>query len=132
MSVFALRCSCRACSSCLAVPAEVRASYIVIIDRILSESDLNTVSSKRVREGLQKEVPYDIGPQKVYIVNFSYLLGLISSAASYQDSHQRALRQVRFRCQSYSHQWSHRDGPRASSDQSPCRERSSEEPTSGG
>ncbi|MCJ1330561.1 hypothetical protein MMC10_007246 [Thelotrema lepadinum] len=46
------------------LPAEVRASYVVIIDRILAESDLNTISSKRIREGLQKEVPYDITPQK--------------------------------------------------------------------
>ena len=49
----------------LSVPSEVRASYIVIIDDILANSDLQTISSKRIREGLQKAVDYDITPQKV-------------------------------------------------------------------
>lgn len=49
----------------LTVPSEVRASYIVIIDDILAKSDLQTISSKRIREGLQKAVDYDITPQKV-------------------------------------------------------------------
>jgi len=43
---------------------QTRASYIVIIDRILANSDLQTVSSKRIRQGLQEEVPYDITPHK--------------------------------------------------------------------
>lgn len=47
------------------VPMDVRASYIVIIDSILEKSDLQTVTSKRIREGLQKAVDYDIAPQKV-------------------------------------------------------------------
>lgn len=48
-----------------AVPAEVRAKYTAIIDSILEKSDLNTVSEKRIRQGLQDVVQYDITPQKV-------------------------------------------------------------------
>ena len=47
------------------VPMDVRASYIVIIDGILENSDLQTITSKRIREGLQQQVDYDITPQKV-------------------------------------------------------------------
>ena len=47
------------------VPQEVQASYVVIIDSILAASDLNTITSKRIREGLQRAVNYDITPQKV-------------------------------------------------------------------
>ena len=43
----------------------MQASYIVIIDSILAASDLQTITSKRIREGLQRAVDYDIGPQKV-------------------------------------------------------------------
>ncbi|MCJ1408593.1 hypothetical protein MMC19_002668 [Ptychographa xylographoides] len=46
------------------LPAEVQASYVVIIDSILASSDLNTITSKRIREGLQRAVDYDITPQK--------------------------------------------------------------------
>ena len=49
------------------VPAEVQASYVVIIDSILAASDLNTITSKRIREGLQRAVDYDITPQKVHL-----------------------------------------------------------------
>jgi upstream activation factor subunit UAF30 len=38
---------------------------VTIIDSILAASDLNTITSKRIREGLQKAVSYDITPQKV-------------------------------------------------------------------
>jgi DEK C terminal domain len=47
------------------VPAEVRATYSAIIDGILKTSDLNTISSKRIREGLQAGIEYDLTPQKV-------------------------------------------------------------------
>ncbi|MCJ1448923.1 MAG: hypothetical protein MMC23_009442 [Stictis urceolatum] len=46
------------------LPAEVRASYIVIIDNILAKSDLQTVSSKKIRQGIQQQVDYDITSQK--------------------------------------------------------------------
>ena len=47
-----------------AVPLDVQASYIVIIDSILAKSDLQTITAKRIREGLQQQVDYDISPQK--------------------------------------------------------------------
>lgn len=50
-----------------AVPREVEASYSAIIDDILASSDLETVSAKRIRKGLQEKVDYDISPQKVSV-----------------------------------------------------------------
>jgi hypothetical protein len=47
------------------VPAEQRASYAAIIDEILASADLETISAKRIRNGLQKRVDYDLTPQKV-------------------------------------------------------------------
>jgi DEK C terminal domain len=47
------------------VPKEVEASYATIIDSILAGSDLNTVSAKTIRKGLQAAVEYDITHQKV-------------------------------------------------------------------
>lgn len=47
------------------VPPEVEASYITIIDDILAASDLDSISEKRIRKGLQESVEYDITPQKV-------------------------------------------------------------------
>ena len=47
------------------VPAAVQAEYVKIIDTILASSDLNTISEKRIRKGLQQAVNYDITPQKV-------------------------------------------------------------------
>ncbi|KKZ65078.1 hypothetical protein EMCG_01318 [[Emmonsia] crescens] len=46
---------------------DVQASYIKIIDSILATSDLNTISEKRIRRGLQDAVDYDITPQKAAI-----------------------------------------------------------------
>ncbi|KAL4943843.1 hypothetical protein BDV06DRAFT_188778 [Aspergillus oleicola] len=45
----------------------VRDEYIPIIDAILSKSDLNTISEKRIRKGLQDEVGYDLTPQKAAV-----------------------------------------------------------------
>lgn len=47
------------------VPTEVRAKYIAIIDSILDNADLTTISAKRIRSGIQDRVEYDITPQKV-------------------------------------------------------------------
>lgn len=49
------------------VPAEVEASFITIIDSILAASDLDTISEKRIRKGLQASVQYDITPQKAWM-----------------------------------------------------------------
>ncbi|KAA6411945.1 MAG: hypothetical protein FRX48_04095 [Lasallia pustulata] len=46
------------------LPPEVKASYATIIDSILAASDLETISEKRIRKGLQQAVEYDITPQK--------------------------------------------------------------------
>lgn len=40
-------------------------SYSRIIDDILSNSDLNTISAKKIRKGLQDHVGQDLTPQKV-------------------------------------------------------------------
>ncbi len=47
------------------VPREVRANYIAIIDAILAASNIEEVSEKRIRRGIQDSVEYDITPQKV-------------------------------------------------------------------
>ncbi|KAF2242728.1 SWIB/MDM2 domain-containing protein [Trematosphaeria pertusa] len=47
-----------------ALPPEVEASYSAIIDSILASSDLNTISAKRIRKGLQERIEYDISHQK--------------------------------------------------------------------
>jgi DEK C terminal domain len=49
----------------VAVPPEVRANYIGIIDSILAKSDLSRISEKKIRQGIQAKVEYDITPQKV-------------------------------------------------------------------
>ena len=43
----------------------MEASYSAIIDEILKGSDLNTISAKRIRKGLQERVEYDTSHQKV-------------------------------------------------------------------
>ncbi|KAL9022568.1 MAG: hypothetical protein Q9185_000278 [Variospora sp. 1 TL-2023] len=48
----------------MALSAEAEAKYVKIIDAILASSDLNTISEKRIRKGLQQAVSYDITPQK--------------------------------------------------------------------
>jgi DEK-like protein len=58
------------------VSSEVRESYTRIIDSILAASDLNTISEKRIRRGLQETVDYDLTPQKVQHIPFPSLLGV--------------------------------------------------------
>jgi upstream activation factor subunit UAF30 len=50
------------------VPPEVRANYIATIDSILAASNIEEVSEKRIRKGIQDSVQYDITPQKVRIL----------------------------------------------------------------
>jgi len=47
------------------VPPEQHASYSAIIDAILASADLDTISAKAIRKGLQEQVDYDLTPQKV-------------------------------------------------------------------
>lgn len=51
----------------MSLPPEVETNFITIIDSILAASDLNTISEKRIRKGLQAAVQYDITPQKAPI-----------------------------------------------------------------
>ena len=51
----------------MSLPAEVRAQYVAIIDSLLLDADLTTVSVKQVRNGIQDKVQYDITPHKVRI-----------------------------------------------------------------
>ncbi|KAF2134036.1 SWIB-domain-containing protein [Dothidotthia symphoricarpi CBS 119687] len=46
------------------LPPEVELSYAHIIDEILSASDLNTISAKRIRKGLQERIGQDVSHQK--------------------------------------------------------------------
>lgn len=46
---------------------DARESYVKVIDSILAASDLNTISEKRIRKGLQEAVGYDLTPQKAVI-----------------------------------------------------------------
>jgi hypothetical protein len=50
---------------CAIVSPDVEARYTEVIDSILAKSDLNTISEKRIRKGLQEVVGYDLTPQKV-------------------------------------------------------------------
>ena len=52
----------------MSLPAEVRAQYVAIIDSLLLDADLTTVSVKQVRNGIQDKVQYDITPHKVWII----------------------------------------------------------------
>lgn len=51
----------------MSLPPEVEASFTTIVDSILAASDLDTISEKRIRQGLQQSVEYDITPQKTAI-----------------------------------------------------------------
>ncbi|KAK5256898.1 hypothetical protein LTR16_002145 [Cryomyces antarcticus] len=48
----------------MSLPPEQEASYSAMIDSILATSDLNTISAKKIRKGLQAAVDYDLTPQK--------------------------------------------------------------------
>ncbi|QIX00271.1 hypothetical protein AMS68_005788 [Peltaster fructicola] len=46
------------------LPATQRASYAAIIDDILVHADLDLISAKAIRQGMQDRVDYDLTPQK--------------------------------------------------------------------
>ena len=56
------------------VPNEVRSKYVAIIDDILSQSNLAQVTEKKIRNGIQDRVEYDITPQKVRARKTGFLL----------------------------------------------------------
>lgn len=51
----------------MSLPMEVRNKYIEIIDDILTKANLAEVTEKRIRNGIQERVEYDITPQKAAI-----------------------------------------------------------------
>ncbi|KAJ5493443.1 hypothetical protein N7539_002189 [Penicillium diatomitis] len=51
----------------MSLSSEKRDEYSRIIDSILAKSDLNTISEKRIRKGLQEVIGYDLTPQKAEI-----------------------------------------------------------------
>ena len=74
-----------------AVPAEQRASYAAIIDEILATADLETISAKRIRIGLQERVDYDLGSQKVLLIDETLETTTDTRQGCYQRAHHGAL-----------------------------------------
>lgn len=53
------------CLTSEAVPEDRNAAYTRIIDAILGASDLDQISAKKIRTGLQAAVNHDISGEKV-------------------------------------------------------------------
>ena len=74
---------------------ETEISYTTIIDSILAASDLNTISEKRIRKGLQAAVDYDITPLKVAMVEATASCNmLIRGLGANQGAHHDSIRQI--------------------------------------
>jgi len=56
------------------VTPEQRTQYAAIIDTILRESDLNTISEKKIRKALSEKLGYDVSHQKVLCPELHILL----------------------------------------------------------
>jgi hypothetical protein len=56
------------------VTPEQRTQYTAIIDSILRESDLNTISEKKIRKALSEKLGYDVSHQKVLYLELHVLL----------------------------------------------------------
>ncbi|KAA8576685.1 hypothetical protein EYC84_006762 [Monilinia fructicola] len=64
----------------MSLSPEENSKYSIIIDRILKEGDLSTISAKQIRKDLQAELGFDLSHQKRWIPSFnSMLLMLILS-----------------------------------------------------
>lgn len=50
------------------VSSEENSKYSIIIDRILKEGDLSTISAKQIRKDLQVELGFDLSHQKVVLL----------------------------------------------------------------
>lgn len=55
------------------VTPEENSKYSIIIDRILKEGDLSTISAKQIRKDLQAELGFDLSHQKVMLFLQSYV-----------------------------------------------------------
>lgn len=58
-------CSVVQADDIVAVTPEEARQYTAIVDDILAQSDLNTISAKAIRKGIQQKVEHDISAKKV-------------------------------------------------------------------
>ena len=56
------------------VSSDETTRFVPIIDSILVSCDLNTISEKRIRKGLQAVIEHDLTPQKVTTNPFIYIM----------------------------------------------------------
>ena len=56
-------------NNAIAVLPSERAQYSAIIDKILANSDLNTISAKRIRVDLEAELGVDLSEKKVGFIS---------------------------------------------------------------
>lgn len=68
------------------VPSEVRAKYVDIIDDILAKANLTEITEKRIRNGIQERVEYDITPQKVEKYKRANLNGMLTQIGGDQNT----------------------------------------------
>ncbi|KAB8302503.1 hypothetical protein EYC80_005898 [Monilinia laxa] len=54
----------------MSLSPEENSKYSIIIDRILKEGDLSTISAKQIRKDLQAELGFDLSHQKVVFLQF--------------------------------------------------------------
>jgi upstream activation factor subunit UAF30 len=72
------------------VTSEEERQFTVIIDEILSSADLNTISAKTIRKGIQAKVDYDINEKKVLgneLLGASRDLGRTDTGAPLESHH---------------------------------------------
>ena len=74
------------------LPSEA-AQYSAIIDGILASGDLDTISAKQIRKGLQAAIGHDLSEKKVCILSFvsllpsmTYLMGLSPHRTQFKGS----------------------------------------------
>lgn len=74
--------------------------YSAIIDSILEGADLNTISAKRIRKGLQERLGHDISGEKVRTQTLRIgPRALTTDVESRDRPHHGALRQVQCRAE---------------------------------
>jgi hypothetical protein len=63
------------------LPSE-RAQFSALIDGILAEGDLSTISAKQIRKGLQAKLTFDISSKKVSASQFHFNIKFTTFAVS--------------------------------------------------
>lgn len=71
------------------VPLDQRASYSVIIDNILATADLETISAKAIRKGLQEQVAEDLTEKKVPLLHTSHYAYFVTKCSTLPGCNQR-------------------------------------------